>query len=492
MVIASSRHYVVKYLRLYVSQPEFESGGAMWIARFGVVECLMGALFLAQCIHCGVIGVKFSTRSTITAGTVTKLAGVSTIQWAWILTLPLPLITAFVYVRIRGVIDSSAQHLPLDIAVAVDSKFASGCGDDDAAESVSHAAGARKLAAAATAAACDQALEGTLRWRYGFLDEAKVRETAEHIGPVAAYVHPALYARSKSVKPGTLESDGTIPFNSVLGTGLSAEGAAHQRVHEAAARELQQTTRLAPPSVTAAATAAVAATNTQGLGPSSFDAGLCVAATGSALLDTAPFDRAIEARLERNTRRRALAETRCRALARTFFCCRHCECGKRCWIDEDDIAIASSSPSVTRRPSRRASPIAPLGSTLAINGAGASRPVARASSRDSIAAFMATDTHNAVFGLGMGDADYDVDDIDSVNGVRFTPQGSRPGSRSATVPVDPPLSSASADAAALLRNRSGTQSGMWAVDFITALTDAAEANQDVAADDEFSDLLKRY
>ena len=46
--VARSRHYVVKYLRLYVSQPEFESGGAMWIARFGVVECLMGALLLAQ------------------------------------------------------------------------------------------------------------------------------------------------------------------------------------------------------------------------------------------------------------------------------------------------------------------------------------------------------------------------------------------------------------------------------------------------------------
>jgi len=230
-----------------------------------------------QFIHCGVIGVKFSTRST-TSGTVTKLAGVSSIQWAWMLTLPLPLITAVAYVRIRAVIDSSALHLPLDIAVAVDSKFE---GDDDAA-------GGRKLAAAATAAACDQALEGTLRWRYGYLDDAKVRETAEHIGPVAAYVHPALYARATSAKPGSSERDGAIPYTSALGCGLSADGAAHQRVHEAAARELERATFVAPPSTTAAAT------KTQGLGPSSFNGGLCVAATGSALLDTAPFDRAIE------------------------------------------------------------------------------------------------------------------------------------------------------------------------------------------------------
>ena len=197
----------------------------------------------------------------------------------------------------------------------------------------------------------------------------------------------------------------------------------------------------------------------------------------------------LEARLERNARRRALAETRCRALARAFFCCRLCECGKRCWIDDDDIAIASSSPSGSSRPSRRASPAA-VASPLAINGGGVGSGapvVSRGSSRDSMAAFMATDTRNATFGLDIGGAD-DDDSADDFDRARFTHPGGRPGSPAATVSGIAPLSAP----AGAVRHRAGTQSGMWAVDFITALTDAAEANQDVAAEDEFSDLLKRF
>ena len=74
-------HWVLKYHRLFVSQPEFESGGALWVARFGIIECFLGALVLAQIIHIGVIGVKFGSSSSIKIGAAVVATGVSQVQY---------------------------------------------------------------------------------------------------------------------------------------------------------------------------------------------------------------------------------------------------------------------------------------------------------------------------------------------------------------------------------------------------------------------------
>lgn len=442
-------HWVLKYHRLFVSQPEFESGGALWVARFGIIECFLGALVLAQIIHIGVIGVKFGSSSSIKIGAAVVATGVSQVQWAWVLTLPLPIVTIAMYCKLRAVLDAAAHHLPLDIAVAMDEKL-TGEGRE------------RELIAAACVAAAEQTLEGTLRFRMGPLDADHVRKLARKIGPVAAFVHPAMYTRVVSSRTEGTGLDATSDHRS-----LSAETIAHRKLHADAADELERST-----------------CTDDGV----INASLCVAATGCALLPSKPFEDIIAERTRRSAARRRTAERRCRTFARHAFCCRRCGCfGAQCWTEDDvyggsrsdgdSLAGSSVKPSTGFGNDGSSST---LNSTTAGGGSLARRVSPRHEIRQSMSAYLSSEVRNAVYGMdttsstaigaGSGtDADADAS---------FKPPGGGTVS-----------SSGNDGDGSSVRRRSLSNVSQWGVGFIAAALDVATANEEIGCDEEFESLI---